>query len=205
MKKAPRQTSLPAPPRKWREEVSGIVRAWRDHPYRKAAEKIIEHSETETALRCLMAAAKKNNRNFGPREFAMVLHACACEVTPSPGYSFRDKRKALKLLSALDVLAEHPDIHFILDPREEGFYEFGNGALLPGIEAARKFLHAFAYPPAHRPPDFPQITLALSLGKLFKAMVGSECRPAIDALLSATFGPHGEVSKILDEKVPKYF
>jgi len=197
MKKEPRRTLLPTPPEKWREEVSGIVRTWGDHSYRKAAEKILEHSEAETALRHLMRAAKKNKRNFGPREFAMVLHACACEVTPSPGYSFRDKRKARKLLSALNVLAEHPDIHFILDPRKEGFFPCPEGALLPGTEAARKFLHAFAYPPSHRPPDFQQITLADRLHRLFNAMFRSECRRAIDALLHATFGPHREVSKIL--------
>jgi len=197
MKKAPRQTSLPIPPKKWKEEVSGIVRTWGDSSYRKAAEKIIGHSETETALCYLMHAAKRNKRNFGPVDFGMVLHACACEVTPSPGYSFRDKRKARKLLSALDVLAEHPDIHFILDPRKEGFFPRGNGALLPGIEAGRRFLRTFASPPSHRPPDFPQIALAHRLSRMFDAMLRSECRRAIDALLFATFGPHREVSKLL--------
>jgi hypothetical protein len=197
MQRAPRQVSLPKAPEKWREEVSGIIRTWGNIRYRRGAERMLGLHETEVALRHLLQAAKKSNKNFGPKEFEFMLHACVCEATPSPGYSLREKRKARKLLAALDVLAEHPDVHFILDPRKEGFFPLGVGALFPGIEAARKFLTPLAYPPAHRLPDFPQIALALRLGMMFQKMFGSECRPAIDALLSATFGPHREVSKLL--------
>jgi len=197
MQRTPRQASLPKAPEKWREEVSGIIRIWRNTAYRRDAARILKHHETEVALRHLLQAAKKSEKNFGPNQFAIALHACVSEATPSPGYSFRDKRKAEKLLVALGVLAKHPDVHFILDPRKEGFFPLGDGALLPGIEAAKKFIAPFAYPPAHRPIDFPQISVALRLGMMFKKILGSECRPAIDNLLSATFGPHREVSKLL--------
>ena len=197
MEKTPRQPRLSKAPDNWREEVSRIIGTWENKSYREGAARILKHHDTEAALLHLLQAAKKSRKNIGPNELSFILNACVCEATPSPGYSFRDKRKARKLLAAIDVLAEHTDMHFILDPRKEGFFPFGERALLPGIEDARKFLASFAYPPAHRPTDFPQVVLALRLGMMFKKMFGSERRPAIDGFLSATFGPHREVSKIL--------
>lgn len=196
--RTPRQAALPTAPDNWDMEVLKVLRTRPDDDsHRKAAEKMLQHRETETALRFLLRDAARNSRNFGPGQFAWALHACASEAALPPNYSFSDWRKARKLLAALDVLAAHPDIHFILDPRKEGFFPLGEDALLPGIEDARRFLSKFAYRPAHRPPDHPQILLAMRLGKLFNVIVGCECRPAIDALLTATFGPHREVSKLL--------
>ena len=164
----------------------------RDSYFNGATLRILRHEETETALRNLLHEERRKKIEFKLFFLYISIEKCAVLSFPFKHDLQEDSKRSKKLLDALRTVQK--DVSYI-------------SSIRLGVEAGDQFVEMFEkvlqfteeYTRKNRgaPTANEMYLCAAALHRYFTTTFGAPVLPAIDALLTATFGPHDAISRIM--------
>ena len=194
MARISRNLILPQAPKGWQSEIEKIIARFAARQGSadtgETMRRILRHEETETALRVLLSEAKKRKVKFDLGILYKSIHRCAVLSFPYTPELRENSRRTKKLIDALRTVQK--DVGLIsrfVGAEDEQFERMLNKILESTVEYTRKYRGA--------PRQSEKYFCAAALRKHFVDTFGVPVLPAIDALLTATFGPHDDISRIM--------